>query len=147
MNNNKILFFDDEAPTSYYVVRNLKTNFGHNITIVSSISSFIEQLNKEEEEYALLIIDIMAPIPPDLEQLGFEKNEIEEMLDGMNTGMILATRVWRMEKYKEVPVIFITAKDSPKMPKKNKCSIIRKPALAKNISEEINEMLNKKEGV
>ena len=140
--NKKILYFDDESLTSEFVVKNLIENFGHDITNVSSISSFIEQLKKEK--YALLIIDIMAPIPPELESLGFEKSEIEDMnkMEGMNTGMILANRVWRMNDYIDVPVIFITAKSSFSLPNNHKCSIIRKPSLAKNISQEINNMLN-----
>lgn len=143
MKEEKILFFDDEELTSASLVKNLVINYSHDITSVSTISEFIKEL--KTQAYSLLIIDVMAPIPPDLESFGFEKDEIEEMKDaeGMNTGVMLAARAWKMETYRDVPVIFLTARANLQLPRKDKCRIIQKPQLAKNISSEIESLLKK----
>lgn len=145
MNKQKILFFDDEALTSASLVKNLVYNYGHDITSVSSIPEFIEHL--KNEKYSLLIIDVMAPIPADLEKLGFEKSEIEDMksMEGMKTGIVLAKRVRREDGYNDIPMIFLTARAAFPLPWKDGCIIIRKPELAKNISKEIENLLRDKQ--
>ena len=137
----RILYFDDEALPSKSMVRNLVNNYSFDIDYVSNVREFIEKL--EKESYSLLVIDVMAPIPDDVEGLGFEKDEISEMEEdeGMNTGVTLATRVWRMEKYNNIPVLFLTAKNKFQLPQNGNCSLLRKPQLAKNVAQEINDLL------
>lgn len=146
MNEKKILFFDDEILPSQSLVMNLVNNYGHNIKSVSSISDFVDELTKEK--HVLLIIDVMAPLPSDLESLGFLKEEIEIVKDmgGMNTGVMLAEKAWREERHKNVPIIFLTAKAPFQLPRKEKCKILRKPVLARDFSKVINEMTEGKQG-
>lgn len=143
MNDSKILFFDDEALTSESLVRNLCNNYSYDIVYVSSIFDFIDKLTSEK--FSLLMIDVMAPVPADLEALGFNKEEIADInaTGGMNVGVVLASRVWRIDDYAQVPVIFLTAKSSFQLPRKDNCCILRKPMLAKNISQEIDRLMNK----
>ena len=139
--NYIILYCDDENLPSESMVRNLVNNYSFNIKYVSKVRDFIQEL--KTNAYSLLIIDVMAPIPVDVADLGFEKDEISEMEEdeGMNMGVILAMRVWRMDNYKNVPILFLTAKNKFQLPPNGNCSYMRKPQLAKNVAQEINDLL------
>ena len=143
MNEKKILFFDDEVLPSENLIRNLVTNYGHQITCVSTVADFMEELTKEK--YSLLIIDVMAPITSNIETLGFTNKESESIKkqEGLITGIVLAERVWRESGYENIPIIFFTAKAPFKLNYKEnrKIRILQKPVLAKNFSKEINELI------
>ncbi len=52
-------------------------------------------------------MDIMAPIPePENDHVIFSYAEIWRMDDGINTGIILTEKLWQLEGYRDIPVLF-----------------------------------------
>lgn len=143
MEKKKILFFDDEEATSASLVRNLNRNYGHQITGVSDLSLFFNLL--EEEIFSLIILDVMVPIPPNFENLGFTQLEQEDYKQnfGLNAGLSIAHKVWRNRNYTNVPIIFLTSKQHFKLPMRDNVSLVLKPTLASSLSQEIEKMLKK----
>lgn len=163
----KILFFDDEKRIAEVLQKNLEL-FDLDIKLVSTISEFLAEINKATVTYDLLLMDIMAPMPSEEEKKWFTNEEIGHMGKGLNTGVvlidkirnfsqedfasmsfgtnlgeILADKVRGTAQYADIPVLFYTAKSSVKQFPNAK--LLTKPALAKDILNEINELL-KKEG-
>ena len=140
MKNKHILFFDDEKFTSESLIKNLVDNYGYNIHHVSQLKLLFDELHTKH--YDLIILDIMAPIPDNIqEKTLFSEAEIIKMCDGSNTGVVVAEKIWSLEEYSNVPILFITAKRTKPNLSKPKTSIIRKPELAAIISEEIQKLL------
>ena len=141
----RILFFDDEPFIAMLLIDNLRRNFGWNesndreITFVSSGKELFDEV-KSETTYDLFVMDIMAPIY-EIEQVSdFSKKEIEAMQDGENTGVIFAGKIRQMEKYQNVPILFLSARRQPtKM--LGKTAYIEKPAFAKEVSEKMEELI------
>jgi len=159
----KILFFDDEKTIAETLKKNLEL-FDFDVTLVSTISEFFAEINKTNVTYDLLLMDIMAPLPSKEEIKWFTEEEINHMSQGSNTGVVLidiirgfsneeivsmnlgynvgevlTNKVRGTNKYSNIPVLFYTAKNSVKQFANAK--LITKPALAKDIVEEIKALL------
>lgn len=141
----KILFFDDEPFVTKILIDNLERNFGWNkskdreITFVSSGKELFDEV-KSDTTYDLFVIDIMAPIY-EIEQVSdFSKKEIEAMQDGENTGVIFAGKIRQMEKYQNVPILFLSARRKPAY-MLEKTAYIEKPAFAREVSEKMEELI------
>jgi CheY-like chemotaxis protein len=160
--DKKILFFDDEQGIAV-VQKNLEL-FGYDVKLVSTISEFFAEINKTTVTYDLLLMDIMAPMPSEEEKKRFTDDEIAHMDAGLSTGVVLidkirnfsqsdnvsmcsganvgevlANKVGGIARYVNIPVLFYSAKSSVKQFPNMK--LITKPALAKNIVEEIEALL------
>lgn len=117
------------------------------VTLVSEIDMLFEELINNQ--YDAIIMDIMAPIPPlENEHVKFTQKEIDEMNGGMNTGVVLAKKILYTTQYKDIPILFLTAKsrnpilDNPDFANNSKCRYIRKPALASDVSKALQDLLN-----
>jgi CheY-like chemotaxis protein len=140
MKNKRILFFDDEKFTSESLIKNLVDNYGYNIHYVSKLTLLFDELHTKH--YDLIILDIMAPIPDNMQEKAlFSEAEIMKMCEGSNTGVVVAEKIWSLEEYLDIPILFITAKRVRPNFTKPKTAIIRKPELAATISEEIQKLL------
>lgn len=141
----KILFFDDQAFTIRSLTLNLEL-IGWDVKYVSEIDELFQELY--QNQYDILILDIVAPIPDreTCKYIHFTESEIDEMDDGMLTGVVVAKKIWSIEKYKEIPVLFHSARSNPipndKVLQNSKCYFMRKPEFAKNVDQKLHEMLN-----
>lgn len=138
----KILFFDDESFISRILVNNLKLN-DWDVTFVSEINELFKELKRHK--FDILILDIKAPIPK-MENLNvsFTRTEIEEMDDGMNTGVVLAKKIW-MEIDSNYAVLFLSARNEgaiSQLSSNYRFDHIRKPELISTIIFKLNELLN-----
>lgn len=140
----KVLYFDDEQFITSALARSLEI-FNWDVTFVSNVESLFHVL--ANHQYDIFIIDIMAPIPEMKMSISFTQKDIDEMDYGRNTGVVIAKKIWLLEKYTNVPILFISAKqnpipDDPYLLNKN-CAYLRKPELAKTVSQMLEMLLNK----
>ncbi len=146
-NKKKVLFFDDEPFISGALAQTLQF-YEWDVKLVSEINELFKIIKETKEHYDIVILDIMAPIPDkNNSYIDFKKNEIEDMNKGMSTGIVLAKRIWSISQYEQIPILFLSAKSNPiqsdkELEAKN-CDYLRKPALASDVSEKLEEMLDK----
>lgn len=143
----RVLHFDDEPFISRAVGESLHFIYGWEVTLVSEAEGLFREL--ENNQYDAIIMDIMAPVPkPSNEHVKFTQKEIEEMDGGINTGVVLAKKIMYTTQYKDIPILFLTARslsyiiDNPDFANNNKCGFIRKPALASDICNALQDLLN-----
>jgi len=142
---NNILFFDDDPFTVRSLTLHLES-LGWNVKFVSDIDQLFHELN--QNQYDILILDIVAPVPEmdKCKYVHFDVSEIDKMDDGMLTGVVLAKKIWHSEKYKEIPILFHSARSNP-IPgdtelQNGNCSFIRKPEFAKNVVQILRNIIN-----
>lgn len=146
-NNNEInkqkrvLYLEDEP----FIAKSLAVNlelFGWDVKLVSDIDAFFNEL--ESSHFDNLILDIMIPVPNS--NGCFTEREISQMDDGMNTGVVLAKKVWSKDEYRDLPILFLSAKKDPRGEDPTlsspKCGYLRKPELAKTVNDKLNELLS-----
>jgi CheY-like chemotaxis protein len=138
-----VLFYDDERFISKLLAKNLRV-IGWHVDFVNKIDELFMELSLHQ--YDILIIDIMAPVPAaNNKNVSFTINEIKEMDGGMNTGVVIAKKIW--DKIREdQPILFLSAKRQTETIKtirikRKKCGYLRKPELARNIDRELHELL------
>lgn len=142
---NRILHFDDEPFISMALVRGLEFD-GWDVTLVSEIDRLFYKLNNNH--FDVLIMDIMAPIPQlENEHVTFSSEDIQRMDDGLNTGIILTEKIWQLEEYRDIPVLFLSARNRPDeielfLQIGHKCEYLRKPELTETIDEKLRELLS-----
>lgn len=142
----KVLFFDDEPFISKYLVDTLEL-FDWDVTLVTEIDELFKELNISK--FDIIILDIMAPIPESASEfVQFTKKEINEMDDGINTGVVAAKKVWEIPTYKDTPILFLSARRDPRHGDQklqtDKCDYLRKPELVRTIDEKLRTMLKSK---
>jgi CheY-like chemotaxis protein len=143
----RVLFFDDDSSITKILAQNLELD-GWKVTLVTEINDLFMYL--KNHKFDIIILDIMAPIPEtESEYVKFTKEEIAEMDDAMNTGVVAAKKIWRMDnqKYKDIPILFLSAKKDPRFEnpelQNDKCDYFRQPELVDTIKNKLNELLNK----
>lgn len=143
----KILFFDDEPFITNYIVRNLKENYGWNgereITLVSNVEDLLQIIDSEDLTYNLFVLDLMAPMPSGEVKKQFSQDELDKMDEGRLLGWVMANKIRKMEKYKIVPVLYLSARSTPPISDSEKeyTAYIRKPVSPVEISRMMNELL------
>lgn len=142
----KILFFDDDSFITQILAQNLEV-IGWEVTLVSEINDLFSNLKKRR--FDIIILDIMAPIPKaNNEYVNFTKDEIAEMDEAMNTGVVAAKKIWDIEnkKYKNIPILFLSAKKDPRPEnpelQTDKCDYLRQPELVSTINEKLEKLMN-----
>lgn len=140
----KVLHFDDEPFITMALDQNLEL-YGWDVILVSGVDDFFREL--KNNQYDAIIMDIMAPIPPlENEHVKFTQKEIDEMNGGMNTGVVLAKKVLSKAEYANTPILFLSARRNPLLENHElnnyKCHYIRKPALALDVSNALQDLLN-----
>ncbi|MDR2815528.1 MAG: hypothetical protein LBB62_02335 [Proteiniphilum sp.] len=159
----KILFFDDEKRIAETLQKNLEL-FNYEVKLVSTITDFVAEINNATVTYDLLLMDIMAPMPSEMEKNWFNPEELNHMEKGLKTGQVLVDKiryfnahdlksmnrgsnvgevltekVRGIAKYVNVPVLFYSAKSSVK--EFPNAKLITKPALARDIVDAIESLL------
>ena len=143
----KILLFDDQPFISKMLIVILQRNFDWNkeklgeITFVSTPKELFDKANDVNIKFDLFVLDIMVPVDLIEETNLFSKEEIERMQDGDNTGIVFAEKLRNMPKYKDVPILFLSARIQPPEMMPN-TGYIEKPTFASDFSEKMKEMLN-----
>ncbi len=145
--NNKLLFFDNQS----FIVRSMIMSlqlYGWNVTYVSDIDNLFHIL--KHRHYNILILDIMAPVPPMTNKnVEFTESEINEMGDGLKTGVVLAKKVLKLEGYNKVPILFLSGARNPILYdpelQEHECAYMRKPAFSRHVDQKLREMLKFKD--
>lgn len=137
----KILYFDDEPFLSKCLVDSLKDDW--DVTFVKCVDELFKELNRHK--FDILILDIMAPIPEmEYPYVSFTNREIEEMDEGINTGVVLAEKIWT-EIDGNYIILFLTARrvDTISQLSRNyKYDYIRKPVLISDLNIKLESMIN-----
>lgn len=134
----KILFFDDDKYITEYLIRNLKENWGwtaekdREITLITNTDEMLKEIYSDRK-YDLFILDIMAPLPTE-DNEHIIKNDIKAM-DRLNTGIVIARKIREQERYKDTPIIYLSAKDVTNI------ESIRKPVSAQELSKKMDGLL------
>lgn len=143
----RILFFDDELFITKMLIENLQKNYDWcvdkygEITFVSTPKELFDKVNNVNLKYDLFVLDIMVPVDQ-IEKLNlFSKEEIERCQDGENTGVVCAEKLRNMSKYKDVPILYLSARIQPSLMAPY-TDYLEKPIFASELSEKIKEMLN-----
>lgn len=142
----KILFFDDDKFITEYLIRNLKENWEWNteqdreITLITNTDEMLKEIYSDRK-YDLFILDIMAPLPAE----GNEHitNKDIEAMDRLNTGIVIARKIREQERYKNVPIIYLSAKHITNIESIKGDSYFRKPVSARELSEAMERLLKK----
>lgn len=141
----RVLFIDDEAFISGTLAQHLRI-LGWDVTFVSDINELFKEIRKSQK-FDILIFDIMMPIPEmENKYVVFSQREIEEMDGGMNTGVVLAKKIWTEVK-NDIPILFLSAKrpeSVSQLPTSFRFDYIRKPVLAETLEIKLKVMLNHK---
>ena len=136
MTKYRVLHFDDELFIASALSNSLEL-YGWDVTFVSEIDKLFKEL--KNNHYDVLIMDIMAPIPElENDHVTFSPEEIQRMDDGLNTGIILTEKIWQLEGYRDIPVLFLSARNRPDeielfLQSGHKCEYLRKSQLTKTI--------------
>ena len=149
----KILFFDDEPFLTKMLIDNLQKNYNWNkdkygeITNVSTANELFDKIKDESIKYDLIILDIMVPMDQVLtDQIKnnhlFSEEEINRMQEGDNTGVVFAEKLRSMSNYKDIPILFLSARIRPSEIIDNNTYYLEKPIFAKDVSEKMKQMLN-----
>ena len=137
--NKRILFFDDESYMSMALVKSL--DYDWDITFVDEINELFKELS--DHKFDILILDVMAPVPEvQNEFVNFTNAEINEMDEGINTGVVIAKKIW--EKKLDLPILFLSARrldTIQQLPKNRKFDYIRKPVLVEDLDIKLKELL------
>ena len=145
MNRKRILFFDDEPFITQMLIRNLQENYGWSqeqlgeITFVSTPKELFDKLNSNNT-YDLFVLDIMVPFEQIKEMHLFSKEEIDKMQKGDNSGVVFVERIRSMSKYKDIPILFLSARMKPSDMISN-AEYLEKPRFASEISDIMKKML------
>lgn len=145
----KILFFDDDKFITEYLIRNLKENWGwdtannREITLITDTDEMLKEIytgSKSDRKYDLFILDIMAPLPSEGNEHITKKDR--EAMDRLNTGIVIARKIREQERYKDVPIIYLSAKRITDIDSIKGDSYFRKPVSARELSGEMEALLN-----
>jgi len=137
----KILYFEDEKWYADHLVYEIENQTQFQVTLVTTPSDFFKEI-KNDNQYDLFILDIMAPMilfkEDDLNNLNDAQQR--RLNDGLNVGTVFYEIIRSMNEYKETPVIFYTSKSKPQM-QDNRVKYFSKPIDPNPIINAINELL------
>lgn len=137
-----VLFFDDEPYISGKIAKSLELE-GWDVTFIDNVNDLFMELRSRQ--FNIIILDIMAPVPEiENKYVNFTKKEIDEMDEGMNTGVVIAQKIWR-EIDSILPIIFLSARrpaSITNLSKNYRFDYMRKPVLAETLDIKLKVMLN-----
>ena len=147
----KVLFFDDEPFIIGYLIKSLQEFYGWNrdkekeITFVSTVDELLDKMNNDDETYSLFVLDLMVPMPEGEVKKHFNQDELNRMDEGSLTGYVMAEKIRKIDKYKKVPILYLSARTSPPPiddSEKEYTKYMRKPFSSEKVSEMMDELLN-----
>ena len=143
----KVLFFDDEPSITNYLVMNLRDNYGwkgeKEITFVSTVEDLLNEINKNDVTFDLFVLDVMVPMPSEELKKQFSQNELDKMDSGRRLGFVMAEKIRRIDKYKSVPVLYLSARINSPIPdsERDYTFYLRKPVSAGEITQKMEDLL------
>ena len=143
----KILFFDDDSFITQWLIKNLKVNYGWDknhsteITQIADLGKLLTEITDSDKQYDLFVLDIMSPEPSDDLKKSFTDEELLRMNGGMSTGIVMKDKIRQQERYKNVPILYLSARLVPAQYLDNITIHIRKPESAEVISQTMSELL------
>jgi len=148
---SKILFFDDEPFYVNLLIDNLRLNHGWmadkkgEIKFISDYAEMIDEINSINQ-YDLFVLDIMVSSIGIEEKNIFTTTEIRRIERDNNMDILIAEKIRAIEKYKETPIICLSAKGNREIPGSlgKPIDCITKPTIAKDLSEKMAKMLGRK---
>ncbi len=142
----RVLYFDDEPYITRAQAASLEL-LGWDVTQVSEIDELFKELR--DSRFDIIILDMMSPLPNENNRyVNFTLEEIEEMDEGRNTGIVLAKRIWKQDS--KLPILFMSARQFPDNAKDEfshhgyRLAYLRKPELAKTVNDEMEKLLKDK---
>lgn len=145
MTKSRVLHFDDELFITSALAQSLEL-FGWEVTLVSEVDDLFHKL--KNKQYDVIIMDIMVPLPSkNNPNINFTKQELEEMDNGLNTGVVLVKKIIKLPNYENIPILFLSARQDPipDNPELNliRCDYLRKPELVMEVDKKLKQLLNK----
>lgn len=143
----KILFFDDDSFITKWLINNLKENYGWNkaneteIIFCAELDQLLVEINDKNKQYDLFVLDIMSPEPSGDLRNAFTEEELLRMNGGMSTGIVMKDKIRQQERYKNVPILYLSARLVPAQYLDKITIHIRKPESAEVISQTMSELL------
>lgn len=135
----RVLFFDDDYFIADCIIKNLRKYYGwegdYEVSYVDHVSHLLREIMNENVKYDLFVLDMVAPIDQEL----FSQEEINEICYRQNTGLVIAKKIRKQEKYKNVPILFFSA--GINYSGLDNTYYLEKPASTKELSELMNEIL------
>ena len=144
MNTVRVLYFEDEKWQSDTIQKNLEESYPcYLIKVVSNVEDFLKEIYSFEE-YAIIMIDIMAPMSMILDnnnvKIHFTNAQIQQMNNGLNIGEVLYEKTRKVKLHKKTPILFYSSKRGTNI-KDPLTSFIQKPLLVIDIHEKIQELI------
>ena len=116
------------------------------VHFASSIDELFLKLKQRPNYFDILVIDVMAPVPQECNNISFTLPEIIEMREGMNTGVVCAKKIWK-DLDRDYPIIFVSARNlditSDQELNIHICDFLRKPFLERNLDQMLCDIINK----
>ena len=137
-----VLFFDDDPYIIFPLVEILEKEFGwkgdKKIIPVCDTCQLLKEIYNDKIKYDLFVLDVVAPICP----TGFTKEELDDIYFGFNLGLVIARKIRKMKKYKDVPILYLSAR-LPHIPESEKeiTFFLEKPTLEEKISNAMRILL------
>ena len=117
MEKKKILYYEEEKWFADILVRDIEEKPHYKVTLVITPADFFKEINSSFH-YDLFILDIMTPMlyfsEDDLKLL--RGDQLRDLNGGFSVGVVFYDMIREIDKYKETPVIFYTAKSNPNKP-------------------------------
>ena len=105
MKPKKILWVDDSFANKLHDLMayedELTYSGGYDDVKIAHPDEAVDFLEKKDEDFACIILDMMMPFGK-----RFSRGETE---DGTKTGIILANKIQKMDKYEAVPIVLLTS--------------------------------------
>ena len=98
---------------------------------------------------AVSVVPMLAPMPEGEIRKHFNQDELNRMDEGRLTGYVMAEKIRKIDKYKKVPILYLSARTSPPISESEKSytTYMRKPFASEEISNKMNKLLGVQKNV
>ena len=121
---SKILYIDDEIYLTNSLCKNLMSNYGFKVDLITDYRGFENELKKG---YDCIMLDVMMPILPSF----FTAEELATIQNESKVGILLFNKIRKL--YPKMPILFYSAVRSLECDEYS--AFLRKPELTKTIAD------------
>ena len=145
-NDYALLFCCHEPTPSFKILVNTIKEYGWEVDYSFSIDDLFQKLSQKPQYYDFLIIDVLFPVPQECNHISFTLQELKEMRDGLNTGVVCAKKILR-EVDRDYSIILTSLRDinissDPEL-KGYFCDYLRKPFMTQELDQLLCDMIGK----
>ena len=126
----KLLFLDDDRSAQHYMVESLKLFYDYQVDWPEKLDDVVSMV--ERNNYDIVILDIMMPIPAD-----WTDEEKEQAEAGESSGLVLFKKIRKARP--NLPILIYSARACDIVDRKY--DYIRKPENIQTITDKLNELL------